>query len=436
MGIILSNALLVDIDPPNVEVADLRVEGGRIVARGKVAPASGDEVIDCGGAVVLPGFVNGHTHLYSALAVGMPAPPRVPRSFHEILQLVWWRLDRALDPESIEMSARIGAIDALRSGTTTLIDHHASPNSIASSLDRIEKGLSDAGVRGVLCYEVTDRNGPAGREAGIEESRRYIAKAQSARNGMFAALSGAHASFTMDDSTLRRVHQTSEQFGVGVHIHVAEDSCDDQLTRERYQVPLIERLARERLLGPQHVFGHCIHLSDDSIGLLNKAQVTVAHNPRSNMNNAVGYAPLAKLKCPVMLGTDGIGADMLAEARHAWFKSRDGGAGISPADVIGMLATSARRASSSLGVRLGTLTAGAAADLVLTDHVPATPIAADTVAGHLIFGLSSVNVRDVMVNGVWRMRNREISGLDEPTVRRQSVGVAREMWTRMSAFAP
>src|SRR5207248_1813393 len=139
-------------------------------------PASDDEIIDCGGAVVLPGMVNGHTHLYSALAVGMPPPQQSPKNFLEILQLVWWRLDRALDAESIEASAQIGALSALHCGTTTLIDHHASPNCIGDSLDLIERGLASVGLCGVLCYEVTDRNGKFGREAGLEENRRYIAK--------------------------------------------------------------------------------------------------------------------------------------------------------------------------------------------------------------------------------------------------------------------
>src|SRR4051794_9659106 len=203
MGIVLENAILCDIDPVRVEVGGLRIEAGKIVARGKVDAQSGDEVIDCGGAVVLPGMVNGHTHLYSALAVGMPSPPRNPTNFLEILQLVWWRLDRALDAESIELSARIGAIEALKCGTTTLIDHHASPSHIAGSLDLIERGIATAGLRGVLCYEVTDRNGKSGREAGLEENRRWIAKYHGAnRSGRFAALSGAHASFTLDEVSL------------------------------------------------------------------------------------------------------------------------------------------------------------------------------------------------------------------------------------------
>ncbi len=191
MALVLQNAVLVDLDPAKVETGGLRIDGGQIVGRGSVKAAAGDEVIDCGGAVVLPGMVNGHTHLYSALAVGMPAPPRMPKNFLEILQLVWWRLDQALDAESVVMSALMGALEALHCGTTTLIDHHASPNFIHESLDLIERGINTVGLRGVLCYEATDRHGQTGREAGLAENRRDLQKCRTNRGGQFAGLAGA-----------------------------------------------------------------------------------------------------------------------------------------------------------------------------------------------------------------------------------------------------
>jgi cytosine/adenosine deaminase-related metal-dependent hydrolase len=174
MPVTLTNAILVDLDPLRAETGELRIDGSAIVARGRTVRQPNDEIIDVAGAVVLPGMVNGHTHLYSALATGMPPPPRAPTNFHEILQLVWWRLDRALDDESNEMSARIGAIEALHGGTTTLNDHHASPNAIDHSLDQIEHGIGALGLRGVLCFDTTVRNGRAGREAGLAVYLRFL----------------------------------------------------------------------------------------------------------------------------------------------------------------------------------------------------------------------------------------------------------------------
>jgi putative selenium metabolism protein SsnA len=435
MGIVLTNAILVDIDPPRVERGSLRIEGGTIAARGEAAkPQAGDETVDCGGAIVLPGLVNGHTHLYSALAVGMPAPPKIPMNFLEILKYVWWRLDQALDAEAIETSARIGALQALHCGTTTLIDHHASPRQIENSLDLVERGVDSVGLRGVLCYETTDRHGRRGRDVGLEENRRYMGKCALAKNGKFAGLAGAHASFTLEDDSLEALASWAEEFGTGVHIHVAEDPADEEFCRRQHNLSLIDRLERFDLLRPQHIFAHGTHLDADAIARVNEAGLSLAHNPRSNMNNAVGYSPIGKLTCPVMLGTDGIGADMFAEAQTAWFKSRDGGAGISPADVVAMLANSARRASTALKTTLGKLEVGAAGDAVITDYVPFTELNAANFPAHYIFAMASRHVRHVIANGRLALRDRVVPAFDEQEVRRRAVATASALWKRMESI--
>ncbi|MFT3786905.1 MAG: amidohydrolase family protein [Tepidisphaeraceae bacterium] len=431
MSILLTNAILVDIEPMQVECASIRLDRSRIVARGALEQQAGDEVVDCDGCVVIPGLVNGHTHLYSALAVGMPAPPRVPTNFHEILKYVWWRLDKALTPESNELSAQISALDALRCGTTTLIDHHASPEAIDGSLDSIESGIRTVGLRGVLCYELTDRNGLTGRDAGLAENRRYLEKCAPRHDHQFAALAGAHASFTLRDESLRKLVALADEFGVGVHIHVAEDPCDEAVTRSVYGNKLVDRLDYFGLLSPRHIFGHCTHLSPDDVRRINDAGVGIAQNTRSNMNNAVGYAPIGTLTGPIQLGTDGIGADLFEEARTAWFKSRDGHTGVGVDRVIGMLAASARRASQALGVTVGKLEVGAAADVVVTDYFPATLINSDNLAGHWLFALASRHVRHVMVAGRWALKDRVVLACDERAVRARAAMAASELWTRM-----
>ncbi len=435
MSLVLKNALLCDIDPIGVEAGDLRIDAGLIAERGHVATAAGDEVVDCGGAVVLPGLVNGHTHIYSALAVGMPPPPVAPGNFLEILKYVWWRLDQALDAESIETSARIAAMQALRCGTTTLIDHLASPNCIGGSLDLIEKALNEMGPRGVLCYETTDRHGMAGREAGLQENRRYAEKCRAARNGRFAGLIGAHASFTLDDDALAQLAELSKATGAGVHIHVAEDPCDDADAKQRGASSLIDRLAAHGLVKAGNVFAHGTHLDARAVDAVNAAGLTMAHNSRSNMNNAVGYAPVASFRVPVMLGTDGIGADMFAEARSAWYISRHQKAGFGPARIIDMLVASARRASAALGVTLGKLKMGAAADIVITDYRPFTELTAENLPEHFIWGLSSNHVRHVLVDGAWRLRDRVMVSVNEPDVRAQAKQVATQLWSGIAGLS-
>jgi putative selenium metabolism protein SsnA len=432
MAIVLTNAILVDLDPLGVQSGSLRIDGGRIVERSEsVTCDDSDETVDCHGAVVMPGLVNGHTHLYSALAAGMPAPPKQPSNFHEILKYVWWRLDRALDDESNETSALIGALDALRCGTTTLIDHHASPTAIDGSLNRIEAGIDRVGLRAVLCYETTDRHGREGREAGLAENRRYLQKCAKARNHRFAGLVGAHASFTLDNESLDAMAEMAGEFKTGVHIHVAEDPCDEETCKRKCDVSLIDRLTHHNLVRTESVFAHGTHLDDDAVQRISDAGLTLAHNPRSNMNNGVGYTRVARFEGPVMLGTDGIGGDMFTELKHAWFKACDAHAGVAPTFVVEMLAESARRASTSLGITLGKLVEGAAADVVITGYRPATPLTTENLAAHLIFAMGSHHVRHVLTAGAWSLRDHIAIRVDESDCRTKSTNIAQQLWNRM-----
>ena len=436
MATCFRNALLVQVDPPAVESGSLRQEKGVIVALGEAAkPQAGDEVVECEGAVLMPGLVNGHTHLYSALAPGMPAPPRSPTNFHEILQFIWWRLDRAHTLESVEMSGQIGALAALRCGTTTLVDHHASPHAIEGSLTALENGIAQVGCRGVLCYETTDRNSANESRFGLAENERYAKTCR--RDGRFAAMVGAHASFTMEEASLAGCVDLANRLGVGVHIHVAEDPVDERITRERFGIGLFERFERHGLLDvPGTIFAHGTHLSAGDFARLNELRGTIelAHNPNSNMNNGVGYTPIARLERPPLLGTDGIGADMWREARTALFKSNDAGLPLRLSQPLAMLAQSARFASQRLGARLGVLEVGAAADLVLTSYRPATPLTAENLASHFLFAMGPEYVRDVMVDGWWLMRKGHVVTFDEQAVRARSVVVARALHERMAAI--
>ena len=251
------------------------------------------------------GLVCAHHHLYSALARGMPAPPRTPTGFQEILELVWWRLDCALDLDLIEWSAKLGALNALESGCTAIVDHHESPQAIEGSLSVIADACAEVGVRVNCAYGVTDRHGPQGAAAGLAENDRFLA---AGGRGMV----GIHAAFTCSDDTIAAAADLAARHGVGVHVHVAEGSADTW----------------QRLRG--HTADdwwliHGVHLPDDH-GL----RGTIVHNPRSNMNNAVGYANPRRFTNPIALGTDGIGADMLDEFRVAFVRAREADVTVTP----------------------------------------------------------------------------------------------------------
>ena len=253
------------------------------------------------------GLVCAHHHLYSALARGMPAPPRTPHTFREILELVWWRLDRALDLEMLEWSAKLGALEAIESGTTAIFDHHESPNAIEGSLDVIANACAEVGIRVNCSYGVTDRHGPDGATRGLEENLRFLAQGG---QGMV----GIHAAFTCEQDTLLAAAELANRHGVGVHIHVAE-GVDD--------IDAVNRL--RGLSQDSWLLVHGVHLPDDH-GLTGH----LVHNPRSNMNNSVGYAAPQRLGLPVALGTDGIGGAMLDEFRVAYARARECDVTITP----------------------------------------------------------------------------------------------------------
>jgi cytosine/adenosine deaminase-related metal-dependent hydrolase len=247
---------------------------------------------------------------------------------------------------------------------------------------------------------------------------------------MFGGLVGAHASFTLSDESLSACADLAEGLESGVHIHVAEDPCDQADCTKKYQMRLIDRLAGAGILGPKTILGHCTHLDHSSLEVAREAGCWFAHNPRSNMNNSVGYAPVQWMGKRVALGTDGIGADMFEEAKFAWFKARDARNGLGIGDVAGFLTGGQGLASILLNVRLGVLEPGGAADLAVLDYPTPTPVTAENLYGHLIFGLSSQFVTDVMVDGKWVMKNRRVVGVDEEKICTEAQRVAKKVWQR------
>jgi len=246
-----------------------------------------------------PGLVCAHHHLYSELARGMPPPPKTPTNFGEILEQIWWRLDAALDLEMLEWSAKLGALEALEAGTTAIVDHNETPNAIEGSLSVIEDACAEVGVRVLTAYGISDRNGSDGARRGLEENERFI---RGGGNGLV----GIHASFTCTDESLQAAAALADDLGVGVHIHVAEGVED---------IDAPQRLAG--LTNDRWLLSHCVHLPTD-----HDLAGTILHNPRSNLNNAVGYAEPARFSNPVALGTDGIGANMIESFRLAYVMQR------------------------------------------------------------------------------------------------------------------
>lgn len=442
MTLLITNATVLTFGPnPRV------IENGAVAIKGNViedaGPASELEPKypaysrwDARDRVVMPGFTNAHHHLYSTLARGMALKDEPARTFQQILERLWWRLDKALDEEAVYYSAAAPLISCIRAGVTSIIDHHASPNTIDGSLDILARACGEVGVRACLCYEVTDRDGPERALAGIRENVRFIGRTRSAGNEMVSGLFGLHASFTLSDETLNRCREASAGLDTGFHIHVSEGPEDLQDSLARAGERVVERLHRLGILGPKTVAAHCIHLNDREIDLLRETGTFAVHNPQSNMGNAVGYPRVLDLMAkgvPVGLGTDGYTSDMiesigaantlhkfaLRDPRVAWGEIPAAQFVNNPAFV-----------SRLFPRKVGELSPGAYADLIVLDYFPPTPLTAENFGGHLLFGLKSNQVHSTMVDGEWRMVDRDLVNVNEAEMAARSREVARKVWER------
>jgi putative selenium metabolism protein SsnA len=433
-------------EPRVIEDGALALEGERITALGTTAELTTRfpdlERWDAGGQLVLPASICAHTHFYGAFSRGMGIPGQPPESFPQILERLWWRLDKALTLEDVRYSALVCLVDAIRHGTTTLIDHHASPNAIDGSLDVIAAAVQEAGLRASLCYEVTDRDGEERTRAGIRENVRFakrLGEAPPGGDAQLAASFGLHASLTLSDETLADCVAAADELGLGFHVHAAEGISDQKDALRKSGKRVIHRLGDAGILGPRTIAVHCVHVDESEIERLADTETWVTHQPRSNMNNAVGVAPVEAMVdagVSVGLGNDGFSNQMFAEMKAAYFvhklDQRDPQA--MPGNLIMDLAyvNNSRLARVFWPEqRLGELSEGAMADLVFVDYHPTTPLSADNLPWHILFGVEASMITGSICAGQVLMRDRELLTLDEEAITARSRELAADVWSRI-----
>ena len=398
-----------------------------------------EERFDANDQLLMPGLICAHTHFYGAYSRGMAIPGRAPADFQQILQKLWWPLDQSLTIQDVKYSALVCMIDAIRHGTTTLFDHHASPNAISGSLDAIEECFSTSGLRGVECYEVTDRGGLEKAEAGINENVRFIKKVHNDdHDGRIAATFGLHASLTLSTKTLEKC-QTAVGKDTGFHIHVAEHEIDEYDSLQKTGLRIIDRLNAMGMLGERTLIAHGVHMDMREVEIVAQSKTWLSHQPRSNMNNAVGIADIdsfLRMGVKVCLGNDGFSNAMWDEYRACylvhklWNKDPQRMNGEKLAEIA--FYNNADLASHYFPAngRIGSIEVEAQADLILVDYIPFTEMTAETLPWHIQFGFRDSMVTATMVAGKWLMKNRELLTLDEQEITRKALSSSKEVWKR------
>jgi putative selenium metabolism protein SsnA len=437
---IITGGTIVTFDPaqPVLEGHAILVEDGEVI---RIAPEAEFSLLGCervraDGKVILPGLINAHHHFYSTLVTGLgKAAPS--RDFNEVLENLWWRLDKKLQDEDTYISALVSALNAVRKGCTTIIDHHASPHAIQGSLPLIAKAVKEAGIRASLCYEVSDRDGEARAKEGIEENAAWIRNCRDASDPQLKGLFGMHAAFTLSDCTLKQISALVEKLGCGTHIHAAEADSDELYNIQHYGKRVVERLCDHGLVNGQSILAHGVHLNPREMMLVADAGAAIVTNPQSNLNNAVGIADvvkMAELGVTVGLGTDAMTVNMLEEVRvglwaqHLRQKN--------PSAAFMEIANTLVRNNPLIAQKYwsaghGLIAEGSPADIIFVDYDPHTPLTKETWLGHLIYGISQARVDTTICAGDVLMWNGQIMlDLDEAEVMARSRSLAKALWER------
>ena len=418
--ILLKNATYINWKTLEFKNTNILVEeglNGKIQFIDNAENTKANTIIDCKGKFVTKSFAVGHHHVYSALARGMGAPKKNPENFHEILEYIWWTLDKSLDKDMIEASALYTAMACAKTGSTFVIDHHASPNYINGSLDIIAQAFDKVGVNHLLCYEISDRDGIEKAEQGLEETENYLKNHQ--------GLVGLHASFTVNNEIMRRSVDLMNKLNSGIHIHVAEDLYDQRHCHDNYDQRVVERLKDFGVLNSSKtILGHCLHINDHEREIIYDSKAFVVQNMESNLNNKVGYFNAKGLGDRIMLGTDGMHSDMLQSAKAAFFV----GQGF---DSIGFDSAYKRFRKVHDYIKMNNFDGDSQNNLVILDYDSPTVINQDNFLGHFIFGINSNHVNDVISNGKLIVKDRKIKNVNESEILQFSKEQSVRLWNKM-----
>ncbi len=448
---LIKNARLITWGTPNQILEDyaLFIANGKIAEMGPTRELElqhpGADSLDARGQYVLPGNINAHGHYYSAFAVGISIPGQAPITLPTVLTKMWWPFDKALREEDIRYSVLNGVVDAIRHGTTTLFDHHSSPNCIEGVLDLIAGEVDLGGIRSVLCFETTDRDGEQRTRAGIAENARFVARCirENVAGGRVKANFGIHAPMTVSEDLLAAC-RAAVPAGTGFHLHCAEHEYDQIRSLALAGARSVDRLANHHMLGDRTILAHSIHLDAREVCLIAELSTWVSHQPRNNMNDGDGILDVEsylRTGVRVCLGNDGLSNTMWKEAQVAAFLQRIRHRDIRrlPGDALLDIAIYNNAALASAyfpEARIGVIEPGAFADLIFVDYHPGTPMTVENLAGHFVFGFNESMITTTIVQGKTLMKDRVLTTLDEEKIKARSREIVPAFWKRYEELVP
>ncbi len=414
-------------------------DDGLILALGPVSRLRreypGAAYVDARGGLIMPGLVDLHHHACALLSRGLEPRGVRPMRYMGLLENCWWKLDRAMNLEDVYCGASADFLDCVRNGVTTVFDQHASYGAVTGSLSEVSRAADRLGLRACLGYEVSDREGESKCKAAIQENLSFMREISRSTDSLRRGMMGMHASFTLSDRTLEACMEALPATS-GCHIHVAESLEDTTHSLQTYGRSIVRRLRERGVLGRKTIAAHCTHLNWEDVQILRETDTAVVHCPESNMASAVGCADIeaySRAGLSLGLGTDGFSSDLFLGMRTASLLCRhNSGDALSGAGVASDLLFRANPslASRFFGVELGVLKPGAAADIIVCDYQPPTPLSAANADSHILRGVCGRSVTATVVAGKVLMENRILKVADEEALLSESRQQAADLWRR------
>jgi len=435
--ILLTNAHVLTMDDrfTAYQPGSVAIGGGRILAVGDVpATYEARETIDYRGRVVMPGFVNAHTH----------APMTLLRGLADDLRLDVWLMGYMMPverefvrPDFVGLGTKLACAEMIRSGTTCFADMYYFEHAVAEA-------AASAGLRALCSQTVLKFPAPdaASFEDSLASAREFIVRWKG--DALVVPAVAPHAPYTCTVEILRACAELACEFDVPLHVHLAETAFEVEQSRREHGMPVVPWVRKQRLFDARVLAAHCVHVDEGEIRTLSDARAGVAHNPTSNLKLGSGVAPVAKmldLGVAVGIGTDGAASnndlDMFEETRLAALvaKGTSGDPTALPARLALAMATRIGARAIHLGDLTGSLEPGKRADLIVVDldrthNVPRFDRDPNAVYAQLVYAAKSTDVVDVMCDGRWLMRDRRLLTLDEEELQ----AAARDAARRIDAF--
>lgn len=410
----------------------VRVEGNRITKVGhytELQLEDAKEVLHVGNQMILPGFVNGHNHMYGFLSHGIVAESMVTE-FSSFLDDFWWPyVENRLNHALVEATTKWACVEMIESGVTSFVDILEGPNAIPGALDVEREVVYSAGLRGKLSFEACERISKDNGQLGLDENITFMDKT---KGEVVEGLNSIHTLFTCSKEFVQQAKALTDAHGGMLHMHLSESVYEPNWCQENYGKTPVEIYEELGYLDKNILASQVVQATEKELDILAKHDVKVVSMPLSNCEVGGGFAPISQMLekgMTVGLGTDGYINNFFEVMRGAFLlhKANQQDPQVMPAEAVYEMAT--KMGAKAIGIEeTGSLEVGKLADIITVDLGLPTPINEKNVYDQIVLFCNPDKVKHVMVDGKWLKKDGELLTLDKESVRKELHDITEKFW--------